>query len=159
MFSMRFIILGIALMLVWSCNICCVNNKDVKSETPPDDETIEIIDEVNPDFVIWELSLSVARNLNDFDERAVALEVIAESLALSARFDKAVNVALEIESDFLQARVLATISNLMHLFFETDMSIKTMEKALEACDRMDDSLDKSSVLMVIASCFKSVQNQ
>ncbi len=160
---MKFTIVGIALFLIATIGISCANNDETGKEPPANDgtqdETSQINDEENPDFVLWKLSLSVARNLNDHEERAITLEIIAENLATSARFDKAVDVALEIESDFLQSRVLAGISNSMLIPFETDNVNETLELALEVCNRMDESLDKSSVLSRIASSFKAAGNQ
>ncbi len=159
---MKFIIASIALFLLATFNIGCVNNNETVKEPPANSETqnesAQIIDEVNQDFVIWDLSIAVARNLNDSSERAILLMLVAERLADTTRYNKAVDIANEIDDAFLKSRALTSIANSMLIFFEKDMAIETLNQAFEVCNQMEPSLDKSSVLSRIASCYKNTGN-
>lgn len=156
---MKLIIAGIAFFLVATINIGCTNNNETVKETLSNSETqnesTQVIDEVNQDFVIWDLSISVARNLNDSSERAILLMLIAERLADAARYNKAVDIANEIDDAFLKSRALTSIANSMLIFHEKDMSIETLNQALGICNQMEASLDKASILSRIASCYKN----
>jgi len=155
----KLIIAGIAFFLVATINIGCTNNNETVKETLSNSETqnesTQVIDEVNQDFVIWDLSISVARNLNDSSERAILLMLIAERLADAARYNKAVDIANEIDDAFLKSRALTSIANSMLIFHEKDMSIETLNQALGICNQMEASLDKASILSRIASCYKN----
>ena len=156
---MKFIIASIALFLLATINTGCVNNNKPGNEpsanTETQNEPAQVIDADNQDFVIWDLSISIARNLNDSSERAIVLGIIAERLADAARYNKAVDIANEINDAFLKSRALTSIANSMLIFLERDMAIETLSKALESCNQMEASLDKSSVLSRIASCYKN----
>jgi tetratricopeptide (TPR) repeat protein len=156
---MKLIIIGIAFFLVATINIGCANNNETVKEPPANSETqnesAQVIDDDNQDFVVWDLSISIARNLNDSSERAILLMLIAERLADAARYSKAVDIANEINDAFLKSLALTSIANSMLISFERDMAIETLNQALEVCNQMEASLDKSSILSRIASCYKN----